>query len=81
MLDDAQCTDFNIWQSIIQATNLINNAQKTEVLDPTTLQRTGTITDLNSPRFFLGVNPYTAYMTDLYADTIQIINLNTLKVK
>lgn len=54
---------------------VVNNSQKVEVLNPETFKRIATIEGLNSPRYFLGINPKKAYITDLYEGGIWIIDL------
>jgi hypothetical protein len=55
---------------------VVNNSMKIEVLDKQTFKRKATIAGLISPRYFLPVNAYKAYVTDLYANAISIINLD-----
>lgn len=60
---------------------VINNSGKIEIMDPVDGQRTGTVTGLESPRYMLpwpSLNK--AYVTDLYASRVNIIDLNTRAV-
>lgn len=59
---------------------VVNNSQKVEVVNPTTLERTGTIKNLNSPRYFVGINDSKAYVTTIYRDLIYVINLQTNQI-
>jgi YVTN family beta-propeller protein len=54
---------------------VVNNSNKVVVLDKETFQRTATISGFNSPRFFLPVSNNKAYVTDLYANAISIVDL------
>jgi len=56
---------------------VVNNSSKIEVLDKVTFKKINTITGLNSPRYLLPINTNTAYVSDLYANAVTIINLNT----
>ncbi len=59
---------------------VVNNSQKVEVVNPTTLERTATITNLHSPRYFIGINDSKAYVTTIYRDLIYVIDLQTNKI-
>ncbi len=54
---------------------VLNNSSKIEVVDATSFNRIATISNLHSPRYFLPVSNHKAYVTDLYAGKIHIINL------
>lgn len=56
---------------------VINNSAKIEVVNMSNFISTATITGFYSPRFFLPINNAKAYVTDLYSNSIQIVNLNT----
>lgn len=58
---------------------VVNNSGKIEVVDPVSLSGTGQITGLGSPRYILapGGQTTTAYVTDLFAGAIHIVNLTT----
>lgn len=56
---------------------VVNNSAKIEVCDPVTLQRHATITGFISPRYFLPVSNSKAYVTDLYANKLWIVNLSS----
>jgi DNA-binding beta-propeller fold protein YncE len=53
---------------------VINNSGRVEVTDPETLLSKGVISGLVSPRFFLPIHPQKAYVSDLYAQSIAIVN-------
>lgn len=55
---------------------MVNSSGKIEVTDTASLESIATIPGLNSPRYFLGIGNK-AYVTDLYADAISIVDLNT----
>ncbi len=54
---------------------VLNNSNKVEVVDPNTFVRTATISGFQSPRYFLPVSNGKAYVTDLYANAISIVDL------
>lgn len=58
---------------------VVNNSSKVEVVDANTFQSKGTINNLRSPRYFQPINKSKAYVTDLYADAISIVDPNTLQ--
>jgi DNA-binding beta-propeller fold protein YncE len=61
---------------------IVNNSGKIEVVDPSDFKSLGSITGLISPRYFLGINSSKAYVTDLFSNSISVINLNSdAKVK
>lgn len=53
---------------------VVNNSGKLEAVSPATGQRLGSITGLVSPRFFVGISPEKAYVSDLYANAIAVVN-------
>lgn len=53
---------------------VINNSGKVEVVDPTTIESLGTIEGLTSPRFLLPLSASRAYVSDLYADGLAIVD-------
>jgi len=59
---------------------VVNNSGKMEVVHPRTLESLGTVTGLNSPRYMLPVSSGKAYVTDLYANAISIIDPQSLTV-
>jgi len=71
----------NVAQSSYQIDNkvyiVINNSNKIEVIDINDFSSLHTITGFNSPRYFLPIDNTKAYVTDLYSNSIQIINLNS----
>lgn len=56
---------------------VVNNSNKVVVVDPNTFIATATITGFNSPRYFLPVSNAKAYVTDLYANAISVVDLST----
>ncbi|MDP2385575.1 MAG: hypothetical protein Q8M29_04335 [Bacteroidota bacterium] len=56
---------------------VVNNSNKVVVLDKETFQRTATISGLQSPRYFLPVSNSKAYVSDIYANAISVIDLST----
>lgn len=56
---------------------VVNNSGKIEVIDPSTHIASATISGLTSPRYILPVSATKAYVTDLYADVVNIVNLST----
>ncbi len=54
---------------------VVNNSGKIEVCDKSTLSKTQTISGFASPRYVLIVDSSKAYVSDLYADHISILNL------
>jgi YVTN family beta-propeller protein len=59
---------------------VINNSGKVELLDEFTFKSKGTIAGFTSPRYFLPVSNNKAYVTDLYANSIAVVDLNTLEI-
>ena len=56
---------------------VVNNSHKIEITSAYDLKQTATITGFNSPRYILPITYSKAYVSDLYAGTIQIVDLNT----
>ncbi len=54
---------------------IANNSNKVEVMNESNFQSIATITGFNSPRYFLPINNSKAYVTDLYSNSIQVVNL------
>jgi len=71
----------DVAQSIYQLNGkgyvVLNNSSKIEVINMSNFSSTATIIGFNSPRFFLPINNAKAYVTDLYSNSIQIVNLTT----
>ena len=59
---------------------VVNNSQKIEVVDPLTLESLGRIDGMTSPRYFLGINPQKAYVSDLFAGALSVIDLENQSV-
>lgn len=59
---------------------VVNNSNKIEVLNANTFQSEGSIKNLNSPRYILPISAQKAYVSDLYADQISIINPENLSI-
>lgn len=58
---------------------VVNNSQKIEVVDATSFKTKGVISNLALPRYFLGVNNTTGYVSqwgDGFTGTVQVINLS-----
>jgi DNA-binding beta-propeller fold protein YncE len=56
---------------------VVNNSSKVEVVDEITLKKSATISGFNSPRFLIEARPGKAYVTDLYANGISIVDLTS----
>ncbi|MEM7369837.1 MAG: DUF5074 domain-containing protein [Bacteroidota bacterium] len=59
---------------------VVNNSGKIELLDPESLESIGTIDGLSSPRYFLGISSTKAYVSDLYANAVSVLDLATQSV-
>jgi len=59
---------------------VVNNSGKIEVVNSGTFISEAIIKGLTSPRYFLPVSKSKAYVTDLYSNTISIINLQDNKL-
>lgn len=55
----------------------VNNSSKIEVVNINTFEYEGTIMNLTSPRYILPVNGSKAYVTDLFSNTISVVNLSS----
>jgi hypothetical protein len=53
---------------------VVNNSGKIEVVDRKNFKTTGVIHGLRSPRYILPLTPQKAYVSDLYANAVTIIN-------
>ncbi len=53
---------------------VVNNSQKIEVLAPKTMKSLGTISGFISPRYFCALNSEKAFVTDLYANGVWVVN-------
>lgn len=58
---------------------VVNNSQKVVAVDPQSFRQTGSIGNLPSPRYFLGISEEKAYVSDLYANAIHIVNPSTFE--
>ena len=71
----------DVLQSITVASGfgylVVNNSSKIEVIDMATLSSEGAIGGFTSPRFMLPVSGIKAYVTDLFANHIAILDLRT----
>lgn len=56
---------------------VVNNSGKIEELDAETWKRTRTLSGLTSPRYILPIDENKAYVTDLYANAIHIVDMNS----
>lgn len=55
---------------------VVNNSGKVEVVNPKTFVSSATIIGLSSPRYFLPVSNNKAYVSDLYANAISVVDLS-----
>lgn len=60
---------------------VVNNSHKIIVAGGADLKKTATISGFNSPRYLLPVTGSKAYVSDLYANSIQVIDLNANTIK
>ncbi len=71
----------DVCQSVCQFNNryylMMNNSNKVMVVNADNFTKTATITGFNSPRYLLPLTYSKAYVSDLYASSIQIVDLNT----
>lgn len=71
----------DVAQSFLQINDkgyiVVNNSGKIEVVNMSNFKSVATITGFNSPRYMLKINNSKAYVTDLYANSIQIVNFNS----
>ncbi|CAN5868138.1 hypothetical protein BH11BAC7_BH11BAC7_13150 [soil metagenome] len=56
---------------------VVNNSAKIEVCTPSNLKSVKTITGFVSPRFILAVSPVKAYVSELYSNSVSIVDLTT----
>jgi len=54
-----------------------NNSNKIEIINKNTFVNEATITGFNSPRYFLPVSNNKAYVSDLYSNSIQVVDLSS----
>tara|TARA_R110002049_G_scaffold216946_7_gene388386 strand:- start:690 stop:1712 length:1023 start_codon:yes stop_codon:yes gene_type:complete len=54
---------------------VVNNSQKVEMVNLENLTSVGTINGFNSPRYFLPLGNNKAYVSDLYANAIQVVDI------
>lgn len=59
---------------------VVNNSGKIEVLDLTALTEVATIVGLTSPRYFLPLGDGRAYVSDIYSNTVHIVDLSSFSV-
>lgn len=71
----------NVCQSITKHNSnyyiVVNNSNKIVVVNSSDFVQKNTITGFNSPRYLLPITYNKAYESDLYANSIQIVDLNT----
>ncbi len=70
------CQSITFFQN--KAYIVVNNSSKVVVVDDLDFKEIGVISDLESPRYVLPISNSKAYVSDLYADAIHVVNLNTL---
>lgn len=54
---------------------VMNNSSKVVVVNATTFQKEAEITGFNSPRYFVPVSNSKAYVSDIYANCVYVVNL------
>lgn len=59
---------------------VVNNSSKVEVVDISTFSSIGQISGLTSPRYVLPINSNLAYVTDLYANKIHVVDYNNYNI-
>ena len=71
----------NVCESITKYNNsyyiVMNNSNKIVVVNSSDFIKTATINGFNSPRYILPITYNKAYVSDLYANSIQIVDLNS----
>jgi hypothetical protein len=67
-----------VWNDKLYA--VVNNSQKIEVMDASNFRSIGTISGFVSPRYMLPVSYSKAYVSDIYANTISVVDLNSLSI-
>jgi hypothetical protein len=71
----------DVLQSVYEKNNnyylIVNNSSKIEIIDKKSFKSKATITGLTSPRYMTAVSNNKAYVSDLYANSIHIIDLNS----
>lgn len=71
----------DVCQSVTKYNNkyyiVVNNSNKIIIANASDLKKTATISGFNSPRYVLPITYNKAYVSDLYSNSIQIINLNS----
>ncbi|MEX2591058.1 MAG: DUF5074 domain-containing protein, partial [Chitinophagales bacterium] len=68
---------FTLWNESIFI--VVNNSGKIEEVDAKTWERKRTLGGLTSPRYILPINDQKAYVSDLYANAIHIVDLQTFE--
>ena len=56
---------------------VVNNSQKIEIVQADDFEHQGTITGLTSPRYLLPVSNQKAFLTDLFANQVYVLDLTT----
>lgn len=71
----------NVCQSMTKCNNnyyiVLNNSNKIVVVNSSDFVKNATINGFNSPRYMLPITYNKAYVSDLYANSIQIVDLNS----
>jgi hypothetical protein len=75
----------DVLQSALQVENeiylIVNNSGKIEVINKDNFESTGTISGLKSPRYALQVSPTEILVSDLFSDSVAVINPATKMVE
>ena len=74
----------DVCQSMVKFQNhyylVVNNSNKIIELNAGDFKKTAVVTGLQSPRYMLPVSNSKAYVSDLYSNSIQVVDLNTKSV-
>jgi hypothetical protein len=59
---------------------VVNNSGKIEIVEMAGFTSVGQVSGLTSPRYMLPVNAQTAYVSDLYSNSVHILDMNTRSI-